>query len=189
MPFAGYFVANGEPQVITQQDYADDMMVMPIFDPKFATQSQKVARAKAELDATLQNPVNQGRPQVYDEAFRRYFEALDIDDIDALLPPQPQPENFDDQYLENSLFLMPKEGRPLFDVFPTQNHQEHLAKIEQFIAEKGNILQPDQIQDLLNHKMKHEGYLYGQQKGVVPLSPPNNPPTPPVSARQEMPQQ
>lgn len=184
LPFAGYFVANGAPQVITQQDYADDMMVMPIFDPKFATQAQKVARAQAELQATMENPVNQGRPQVYDEAYRRYFEALDVDDIDALLPPQPAPENFDDQFLENAFFLMPKESRPLFDVFPEQNHMEHLAKIQQFILEKGNELQPDQVQDLLNHKMKHEGYLYGQEKGVMPQSVPQNPPTPPLSARQ-----
>src|SRR5262249_44507569 len=126
LPLVDYFTVNGEPDAIARADYADDMLIAPVFDPQYATQSQKIQRAQAELQATMQNPVNQGRPQVYDEAFRRYFEALEVENIDALVPPQPQVENFDDQRMENMFFIMPQESRPLFDVFPDQNHMQHL---------------------------------------------------------------
>lgn len=186
LSFIDYFVVNGAPETITRADYADDMLIQPIFDPKYATQSQKVARANAELQATMQNPVNQGRPQVYDEAFKRYFEALQVEDIELLLPPAPQIENFDNQYLENSFFLMPKESRPLFDVFPEQNHLEHLQKLQELMAtvqQFGVQLQPDQVEDITKHQMKHQSYLYAQAHGLVPPSAP----TPPLAARDGQP--
>lgn len=186
LPLVDYFTVNNVPAAITRQDYADDMLIQPVFDPKYATQSQKVARAQAELQATMQNPVNQGRPQVYDEAFRRYFEALQVEDIETLIPPQPQIENFDDQYMENMWFLMPKEARPLFDVFPQQNHLDHLNKLNElfaFLQSTGEQLQPDQQEDLLKHRQKHEGYLYGQLHGIIPPPPPGSQPNPPLAAR------
>lgn len=181
LPLVDYFTVNGDPDAITRQDYADDMLIQPIFDPKYSTQSQKVARAQAELEATMQNPVNQGRPQVYDEAFRRYFEALQVEDIETLIPPAPQVQNLDDQYLENTFFLMPKEARPLFDVFPEQNHLDHIQKMQEFfgeIAGFGVQLTPDQQEDIQKHQMKHQGYLYGQLKGVIPTG---SQPTPPLT--------
>ena len=185
LPFHTYFTVNGVPETITRDDYKSDMLIQPIFDPKYATQGQKVARAQAELNATLQNPVNEGRPQVIDEAFRRYMKALDVEDIDALIPPQPQIENFDDQILENMWFLMPKEARPLFDVFPDQNHAIHLAILNQFLAQYSQVLQPDQQEDVLKHMQKHQGYLYGQENGLLPPSQAGQQPTPPLAARQD----
>jgi chaperonin GroES len=182
LPFIEYFVVNGEPETITRADYADDMLIEPIFDPKYATQSQKLARAQAELQITLQNPVNQTRPQVIDEACRRVLKAMDVEDIDALIPPQPQIENFDDQFMENMWFLMPKEARPLFDVFPEQNHAQHIAIMDQFLMQYGAMLQPDQKEDVLKHYQKHQGYLYGQLHGVIPAGQIS---TPPLAARQD----
>lgn len=190
MPLVEYFTVNGDPEAITRADYADDMLVQPVFDPKYATQGQKVARAQAELQATMQNPVNQGRPEVYDEAFRRYFEALQVEDIDLLIPPQPQIENLDDQFVENMYFLQPKEARPLFDVFPQQNHADHLAKMQQLFAELpmlGVQLTPDQQQDLLKHQQKHQGYLYGQLHNVIPPGPPGSQPNPPLTGGSNVP--
>jgi chaperonin GroES len=187
LPLVEYFVVNNEPEAITRADYADDMLIQPVFDPKYATQSQKMARAQAELQVTLQNPVNQARPDVIDAACKRVFEAMQVENIEELIPPQPQIENFDDQYIENMFFLMPKEARPLFDVFPDQNHLEHLAKMEEFFADvqtTGVQLQPDQLEDLLKHQQKHQGYLYGQLKGVVPTGQVS---TPPLEARSDNP--
>lgn len=182
LPMIEYFTVNGAPEQITRADYSADMLIQPIFDPKYSTEAQKVARAQAELNATLQNPVNQGRPQVYDEAFRRYFEALQIEDIDLLLPPAPQVENFDNQIQENMFFLMPADARPLFDVFPDQDHAQHLVELDAFVQQYGQQLQPDQQQDILKHHMKHQGYLYGQQHGLVPPSHTSNQ-MPPLAAR------
>lgn len=89
LPFTEYFAINGVPDAITRDDYAEDMIIHPVFDPKFATRAQKVAKAQAELDATMKNPLNQTRPWIYDIAFRRYLEALDTDNINELIPPTP----------------------------------------------------------------------------------------------------
>jgi len=168
LPLVSFYVVNNAPQAITRADYADDMLVQPIFDPKFATQSQKVARAKAELDATMQNPNSQTRPQVYDAAFTRYLKALDVDNIDELIPPPPQPANIDDQMQENMLFLMPGQQRPPFDVFPNQDHAKHLAQLHDFVKEKGGNLDPEQTQAVIAHKQKHEALQYGIDHGIIP---------------------
>src|SRR6185369_11746779 len=104
LPLIDYYVVNGAPEMITRMDYSDDMLVQPIFDPKFATQSQKVARVQAEAQIVMANPMTQSRPQVMDAICRRQLEALDIDNIDELVPPVPQPLNIDDQMQENMMF-------------------------------------------------------------------------------------
>lgn len=180
LPLVDYYIVNDSPEQITRADYADDMLIQPVFDPKFATQQQKMARAQAELQATLQNPVNQGRPAVYDAAFKRYLETMDCDDVDLLIPPAPQVENFDDQTVENMFYLMPQESRPLFDVFPDQNHQMHLAQMQEFMAQYAQMLDPEQQMAVQKHFQKHTAYLYGQMNGIIP---PNQSPTPPLEER------
>lgn len=186
LPAVDYYIVNGEPAEIAREDYADDMMVQPVFDPKFTTQMQKLARAQSELQAVMQNPVNQGRPEVYDAAFRRFHEAMDTENIDELVPPQPQIENFDDQLTENMFYLLPKEARPLFDVFPEQNHALHLMQLQEFVAQYGQMLQPDQQEDVLKHQQKHMSYLYGQQHGIIEAPPPESIATPPLGARSDI---
>lgn len=89
LPLIEYYVVNDVPEAITRSDYQEDMLVVANFDPKFATRTQKVAKAQAEMQATAQNPNNQMRPWVYDIAERRYLEALECDNIDELVPPTP----------------------------------------------------------------------------------------------------
>lgn len=183
LPTVDYYVVNDEPEQIARADYADDMMIMPVFDPRYTTRAQKVARAQAELQGTLQNPVNQARPQVIDAAFRRYFEALEVENVEELIPPPPQVENFDDQITENMFFLMPKEGRPPFDVFPEQDHARHIAELKAFVKQYGEMLQPDQQEDIQKHYMKHQAYLYGQQHGIIEKFPPDETPALPMGER------
>lgn len=168
LPLIEYFTINDTQEVVTRADYADDMTILPVFDPKFATQQQKVARAQAELQMTLQNPINQTRPQVIDAAFRRALEAMEVDNIDEILPPPPEPENFNDQQVENMFFLMPQESRPLFDVFPEHNHRRHLSELEDFVKQFGEMLLPDQQEAILKHQMKHQAFLYGVENGIIP---------------------
>lgn len=170
LPLVDAYVVNDIPEMVTRADYADDMLIQPIFDPKFATQQQKVARAQAELQATLQNPNSPTRPQVFDAAFTRYLKALDVDNIEELIPAPPQPIRVDDQDAENMAFLQPAGKTPPIGVFPDQNHAEHLAKMEPFIATHGDKIPPEQQQAVMQHKQMHESFLYGQQKGLIPPS-------------------
>jgi chaperonin GroES len=112
LPLVEYFVVNDAPDSVTRADYAPDMLVKPIFDPKFSTRAQKVAKAQAELQATMQNPLSQTRPWVFDIAFRRYLEALDSENIDELVPPTPV-EMLADAYQQLQLQAAGPEGSPV----------------------------------------------------------------------------
>lgn len=168
MPLVEYFSINDAAEQVTRMDYADDMAIEPIFDPKFATQMQKVSRAQSIAQIVMANPLTQQRPEVMDELTRMNLEALDADNIDQLVPQPPPPANIDDQVKENMLFLMPAQQRPPFDVFPDQNHAKHLQDIHDFVATHGKDLQPEQQQSVMMHKMKHDAMLYGVQHGIIP---------------------
>lgn len=171
LPLIEYFTINDIPEQITRMDLTDDMMIQPIFDPKYATQMQKVQRAQAIGQIVMNNPLTQTRPQVMDLLCKIQLEALDADDIEALVPEPPPPENINDQIAENALFLMPPEKRPNFTVFPQQDHEKHLQELHDFVATHGKTLQPEQAQAVTSHKMMHDSFLYAIQKGLIPPPP------------------
>lgn len=168
LPVIEYFTVNEAPEAITRADYQDDMLIHPVFDPKFATQMQKMARVQAVEQIVMSKPVLAANPMVQLTLARRQLEAIDADNIDELVPPIPEPQNIDDQMVENMLFLAPPDPSKAFDVFPNQHHAEHLAQLEQFVKTHGDKVPPEQQGALIAHKQKHESYLYGQQVGLIP---------------------
>lgn len=169
LPFVEYFGINETPEAVTRTDYQDDMAIQPIFDPKFSTQSQKMARAQATAQIVMQNPFLAQNQGIMMELTRRELEAIDVDNIDALVPPPPPPPaDIDNQIQENAMFLLPQQQRPSFDVYPDQHHAQHLAELDQFVAQNGHKLDPEQGQAIIQHRQKHESFLYAQQKGLIP---------------------
>lgn len=168
LPLVDYYMVNDEPDMVTRADYADDHIIRPIFDPKFATQGQKVARAQAISQVVMGNPLTQTRPQVMDELCRMNLEALDCDEIDILVPQPPTPMDIGDQAQENMLFMMPPGQSPPFDVFPEHNHAQHLASMQHFAETDGKKLPPESLPAFIAHKQKHEAFLYGQKQGIIP---------------------
>lgn len=166
MPLIDYYMVNEAPEIITRSDYADDMMIAPIFDPKFTTQAQKVARAQSITQVVMENPLTAQRPQVMDELTRRMLEALEADNIDELVPPNMPPASINDQMQENMQFMMPQP--PGFDVYPDHDHAKHLAEMEPFIKQYGDKIPPENQQAVIAHKQKHEAFLYGIQHGIIP---------------------
>lgn len=178
LPAVEAYMVNDVPEIITRADYASDMLVVPIFDPKFATQAQKVARSQAEAQVVMQNPLTGQRPQVLDAITRRQLEALDSDNIDELVPGS-DPIRIDNPFEENMNFLMPPGTTPAFDAFPDQDHMAHLA-IHQQVLEA--IVLPEQQQALMLHQLKHQAYAYGVMNGVIP---PGNIANPALAAGQD----
>lgn len=169
LPLVEYFSVNEVPEAITRADYAADMAIQPIFDPKFSTQMQKIQRAQATGQIVGQNPFLAQNPMIANAVTRRQLEAMDVDNLDELVPPPPPPPaDIDNQIEENMLFLKPPPPTPAFDVYPDQHHAEHLAELEQFIKTHGDKIPPEQQQAVIQHKQKHESFLYGQQMGLIP---------------------
>lgn len=158
-----YFFQGDDQISVSKEDYADDFRIVPIFDPKYATRSQKLAKAQAELNFIMQFPLTAQNPQSLYLTGRRYLEALDAEDIDEVLPPPqiPQPVRIDDQNLENAYFIMPPDKRPLFDVFPDQDHMHHIKTIDKFISsflDQGEAMEiPMQGEDPANSLVGTQG--------------------------------
>jgi hypothetical protein len=65
---------------------AKDMDIRPISDPSSVTRMQKAARAQAML-ATIEMP-GANPPEI----LRRYYEAMDFEDVDDLMLPPAGPD-------------------------------------------------------------------------------------------------
>ena len=87
--------------------------------------SQRVAMAQLQLQLAQSNPESHN----LQEAYRRMYLALGVDNIEALLPPPPQPQPTDPG-LENSISLL---GKPL-KAFEGQDHQAHIEAHRAFMS-------------------------------------------------------
>lgn len=190
-----YFQFGDDSIEVSREDYQDDFRVMPVFDPKYATRSQKLAKAQAEYEFVTKNPLTMQNQQAIWATSVNYLQALDAENIEAIMPepvPPPQPVRIDDQNLENAYFMMPPDKRPLFDVFPDQDHIAHIKKIDQFIAYldgaspmdipnipggdpqisrllsvMSNEQKQELVGNLLRHRSQHAAIMFGQLNGVL----------------------
>ncbi|NDD53789.1 hypothetical protein EBZ39_07905 [bacterium] len=165
------FVINDKPEIVTRDDYSIEAAVAPVFDPRMSTMAQKIARAQTELDAVMRNPVTANDPNVMLNAQRRFFEAIETDEIEELLPQPPQPVEpmrIDDQRAENAVFLSPKGATIEIGVFADQDHVQHLAIIDEFAnSQFVQELSPEAAQKLAKHRQEHIAYLYEQESGLA----------------------
>lgn len=189
-----YYQWGDEQIQVTREDYQDDFRIVPVFDPKYSTRSQKLAKSEAVYQFILQNPLTAQDGEAVYIASKDYLEALDAEDIDLILkkPENQQPVRIDDQNLENTYFLMPPEKRPLFDVFPDQDHISHIQMIDKFIGwldQSQPLLVPnlpggdpgiskllstmsdeqksELTANLIRHRTLHMAFLFGQMNGVM----------------------
>jgi len=111
---------------VAREDYAPDLQILPVADPKMATEQQRLTKANAEWQFLSTNPLVLNSPQHLYNASRRYLEAMQSENIDEILP---NPGNtmmmrIDDPGMENLLALQQTPMMPM--AFPDQDHQMHL---------------------------------------------------------------
>lgn len=83
-----YAAFHDMPDADPQADYnLGDMDILPVSDPQSVTKAQKIAKAQAIFAISDNNPAVDRR-----EATRRVYEALDVEDIDKLMPEAPPPD-------------------------------------------------------------------------------------------------
>ena len=115
-PVYPYQIVGGN-QAIKAQDFDARIDVIPVSDPNIFSVTQRVTLAQQQLQLA------QAAPQMHNiyEAYRRMYEAMGVQNIDAILmqPPQPQPK---DPATENSEILA---GMPA-QAFQGQNHDAHI---------------------------------------------------------------
>ena len=99
-------------------------------------------------------------PQLHNqyEAYRRMYDALDVKNIDAILPP-PQPPQPIDPATENANAV---KGMPL-QAFPDQDHEAHIMTHAMFLSSQVGAANPQAFMLLLSHVQEHIGMLARDQ--------------------------
>ena len=115
-PMYPYNVYGAE-SFIKQQDFDDRVDVIPVSDPNIFSLSQRIAIAQTQLQLAQSNP------QMHNlfEAYRRMYQALGVQNIEAILPT-PKPPQPTDPAIENARAMIQEN----LQAFPTQDHDAHI---------------------------------------------------------------
>jgi len=140
------------------QDFGGQIDVLPVSDPNIFSMSQRIALAQTELQLVQSNPQIHGGPQGLYAAYRKMYEALGVTNIDAILPPPPQPQPMN-AAKENQMAL---QGAPL-QAFPDQDHQAHIETHMAVMSTPAMELNPQSIMALQGHIQEHIGLMAEQQ--------------------------
>ena len=119
-----YNVQGGN-RMIKAEDFDDRVDIQPVSDPNIFSSSQRIMMAQTQLQLA------QANPEIHNqyEAYRRMYEALGVQAIEAILPPPAQPQPIDPA-TENAQAL----GLMSLIVFNEQNHEAHIEAHRAFMS-------------------------------------------------------
>jgi hypothetical protein len=120
------YAVQGAPVEIFRMDIAAEVDIIPSSDPNTPSNAHRLTRATTILQMASQNP------QMHDmrEVYRRVYSAMEVDNMDKILPPPIQPQPLSP--LED--IMMASEGKPI-KAFPGQDHQAHIATKSAFLQD------------------------------------------------------
>ena len=144
-PMYPYEVA-GAPAQVKVEDFDARVDVLPVSDPNIFSMSQRVTLAQTQLQLAQSNP------QMHNlhAAYRRMYQALEVQNIDEILPPEQQPQP-QDPASENAAMI----GGSTPQAFPQQDHDAHIQAHVSLL--ELNILQqtPPVLAALFSHVLQH----------------------------------
>ena len=139
---------------VKTDDFDDRIDIVPVSDPAMFSMSQRVTLAQTQLQLA------QSAPQIHDlyEAYRRMYLALNIQNVDKILPPKDEvaPK---DPVTENMDALMGKSLK----AFESQNHDAHVATHSAFLQDPNVQKNAMAMQSLMAHMQEHLAMKYRQQ--------------------------
>jgi len=140
-----YDVAGGDRKVMAS-DFDGRVDVVPVSDPNIFSMAQRVTLAQTQLQLAQSNP------QVHNlhAAFRRMYQALEVQNIDEILPPPPQPQPLD-PLIENARALTGE----LLMAFDGQDHDAHIELHVMFMKTPIVMTSPQVMGILMGHIQEH----------------------------------
>lgn len=151
-----YEVAGGD-RNIKASDFDGRIDVIPVSDPNIFSMSQRIALAQTQLQLAQSNP------DIHNlhAAYRRMYQALEVQNIDEVLPPPPRPQPVD-AVVENGKAL----AGSLLQAFEGQNHDAHIEI--HLMALQLPLVQasPPVMGVLYSHIMEHVSLLAREQAVV-----------------------
>ena len=142
-----YDVAGAE-RTIMATDFDGRVDIIPVSDPNIFSMAQRVTLAQTQLQLAQSNP------QMHNlhAAYRRMYMALEVQNIDEILPPPPQPQPLDPA-LENARALMGE----LLQSFPDQDHDAHIKIHVMFMKTPLVTTSPQVMGTFYAHLLEHIG--------------------------------
>ena len=90
----------GAPAEVKAQDFDGRVDILPVSDPNIFSMAQRVTLAQTQLQLAQSNPQLHNLQMAY----RRMYQALEVQNIEEILPPPPQPQPMDPS-AENAVIL------------------------------------------------------------------------------------
>ena len=147
MPAEGYpYDVVGGDRMVMAEDFDGRVDVVPVSDPNIFSMAQRVTLAQTQLQLAQSNP------QVHNlyAAYRRMYQALEVQNIDEVLPPPPQPQPLDPA-IENARALMGE----ILNTFPEQDHDAHIRMHMAFMKTPLVATSPQVMGTFYAHVMEH----------------------------------
>ena len=118
------YQVQGASENVFKQDFDGSVDVIPVSDPNIFSMTQRITLAQTQLQMA------QAAPELHDlrESYRKMYLALNIKDIDALLPPE-QEVPARDPISEQQAVLT---GTPI-RAYEFQNHEAYIAAHSAFM--------------------------------------------------------
>mgnify|MGYP003131790827 FL=1 len=136
----------GAPSEVKAVDFDDRVDVLPVSDPNIFSMAQRVTLAQTQLQLAQSNP------QLHNlhEAYKRMYQALEVQNIDQILPSKKEPKPTSPS-IENAKAL---QGE-IITAFQQQDHDSHIMAHVMFM--KTTIVQttPNIYAIFLGHLQDH----------------------------------
>ena len=146
MPSAYPYAVNGIDPRIKQMDFDDRVDILPVSDPNIFSMAQRVTLAQTQLQLAQSNP----QMHNLQAAYKRMYQALEVQNIDEILPPAPEPKPTDPG-IENARAL----AGEILNAFPDQDHDAHIAVHVPLILTPLVQASPSILGMLVAHCMEH----------------------------------
>jgi len=144
----------GASREIKAADFDDRVDVLPVSDPNIFSMAQRVMLAQQELQMA------QAAPQIHDlrEAYRRMYEALEVKNIELILPPQAEVPPRDPISEQQAAMT----GKPI-KAYEFQNHDAYITS-HSYFAQNPMIAQNKVALTAISANIQeHQAMLYKQQ--------------------------
>ena len=166
------YQVQGASQNVFKQDFDSSVDVIPVSDPNIFSMTQRITLAQTQLQMA------QAAPELHDlrESYRKMYIALNIKDIDALLPPEEEVPPRDPISEQQAVLT----GNPI-KAFDFQNHEAYIASHSSFLQNPMVQQNPKALQAIGANIQEHQAMLYRiqiEQAMGQPL-PPIDQPMPP----------
>jgi len=144
------FNVPGSNVTIMKEDFSDDVNIVPVSDPNVLTTTHRIIVSEILLKMA------QSAPELHDmrEAYYRMYTAMNVVNIDKLLPPKEDVKPLD-PITENMNAMNKKPVKAGLD----QNHEAHIT-VHQEVLQQVSQQDPQVASALQAHIAEHESMKY-----------------------------